>query len=187
MKSSWLQLVEIVNYSSISMKLLLLTPFVCLLPLLIPFLCISAVVQVRKDNWCWELFTICACGESSTTEMWTQLDQHVQAKSPLHSVGVVTYFQWYNISLTDGATWSRWWSSNSSLCTSWLQNELMRVFLCFSDWRYMCDEYLLNRYSVMCYLGKLVECEVDNIEKTSLETVAERFTDQDQRNRCLRK
>ena len=51
----------------------------------------------------------------------------------------------------------------------------------------MSDEYLLNHYSVMCYLGKLVECEVDNIEKTSLETVAERFADQDQRNHCLRK
>ena len=51
----------------------------------------------------------------------------------------------------------------------------------------MSDEYLLNHYSVMCYLGKLVECEVDNIEKTSLETVAERFTDQYQRNHCLRK
>ena len=51
----------------------------------------------------------------------------------------------------------------------------------------MCDEYLLSHYSVMRYLGKLVECEVDNIEKTSLETVAERFTDQDQRNHCLRK
>ena len=50
MKSSRLQIVEIVNYSSISMKLILLTPFVCLLPLLIPFLCIPAVVQVRKDN-----------------------------------------------------------------------------------------------------------------------------------------
>ena len=51
----------------------------------------------------------------------------------------------------------------------------------------LCDEYLLNHYSVMWYLGKLVECEVDNIEKTSLETVAERFTDQYQRNHCLRK
>ena len=51
----------------------------------------------------------------------------------------------------------------------------------------MCDEYLLSHYSVMRYLGKLVECEVDNIEKTSLETVTERFADQDQRNHCLRK
>ena len=51
----------------------------------------------------------------------------------------------------------------------------------------MCDEYLLCHFSAMYYLRKLVECEVDDIEKTSLETVAERFTDQYQRNHCLRK
>ena len=63
------------------MKLLLLTPFTCLFPLAIPLVRMLTVVQLRKQNQCLN-FTI--CGVSSTTEMRTQLDQHVQAKSSLN-------------------------------------------------------------------------------------------------------